>query len=110
MKFAKAALVIYCSLILAVATFDTLADPERQPVKNLIAIIIAGLTITGVLKKKQKLLLALPIQSGISLIVTAANTSNVAVIVGQAVGSLVPLLLVYAVYKGNSRRDVLNST
>ena len=102
-KIARIVLIIYCLVIGGVSILDTVADPGRQPIKNIVTAMAMTLTIAGIFSKKKELLLAIPVYSVFYLAFAASTAHNVATAVGQCLGMVVPLSLVFSAYRGMTK-------
>jgi hypothetical protein len=106
----KVILILYCLIIGIVAGMDTAADPNGQPLKNIVTIVAMGITIAGIFLKRKHLLLAIPIYAIFYLAFAAARTSNMAAAMGQAAGMIIPLALVYSNYRTLSQGSAARSS
>ncbi|MGZ3769330.1 MAG: hypothetical protein ACXVCP_08380 [Bdellovibrio sp.] len=98
MKISGKILIFYCVIFGGSASLNLIADPSDQPIKHGIIVAIMLATILGVWFKKKYLLMPMPFYFLYYTFTTWSLNNNIYAIVGQAVGSLIPISLIYLNY------------
>ncbi len=96
-------LLVYSGILFSIALFDLIASPERQPIKDMVTMVAMSLAFLGVLQKKKEFLFSIPLLVVFNLAFEAISTQNPVVAFGSLMGSSIPLVLGYLVYK-----DIVN--
>ena len=94
MKLQKIILIGYCILIGATSTLDIIAQPDHQPLKNILTAIVMIIILIGVFKKIKILLFSIVFLI-LFMFLEHANSNNASASLALIIGSLLPLGLVY---------------
>lgn len=91
--------ICFTGFIGLVATIDLIADPNRQPVKNIISIVLIALTNIGILKSNKTLMKAFPIAVLINFVFSAIKTNNTPGVIGSVLGTALIIFIWYRIYR-----------